>query len=226
MHTDGYRFFIVSGYVSSMDDGQGLPEGPRIFKVPPFHPYVEPADGPYLSIRNLKRNSRIYKELERKNAKRARKITEERFIIEPADFILTPRTDEGLPIELVGAIQHCIKGKVKGKSVSGMHYFSDSHMRIVEFLRTNATTGVWEAKVEFYDKRTKKWIEKTNPSTFFPQTWILQRVFDECVYAYFNMEREKVSGKNNVYRTKTKSGVTIYLVIIQEKLKTLYPSID
>jgi hypothetical protein len=222
-----YHYYITEHDISSTNSSD-LSAGPRIFKVKPDYKWViTQSEGPFLSTRNLKRNSQIFKKLERTKGKRAQQIIIDKNIIElkKEGRVYAP-VEKGFSFDFIRVIEHAVKGNVKNGKVSGVHFFDEDKVRIQKTLKID-DNGVFEAIFEFYDSSQKLWIAKENPSTFFPKSWSLNKLFHECNFAYHNDKKVLVEDRQQVFSSVTKSGISVRIVYsINGELKTIYPIID
>ena len=92
-------------------------------------------------------------------------------------------------------------------------------VRIVEVIAENKKLGIKKCIIEAFNERTEKWIKKSEPSTFFPENWGLQKLVNECYIAFTN----KIQMDENSYRGKTSDNIEIEFIIKNNELKTLYP---
>ncbi len=131
-------------------------------------------------------------------------------------------TEESVPIEFLKSIEHIVTGSVKKGQVSGIHFVDPEKVMITEVVNQNQQ-GVFEAKFKVFDHKTQKWFEKELTSTFFPESWSLNQLFHECFYAYIHCSNKPINGKINLFKSTTKSGVKVAVVLVGEKVKTIYP---
>ncbi|WP_378185242.1 EndoU domain-containing protein [Aquimarina sp. W85] len=219
-----YSFYILKQI--STTDKQGLSSGPIITKVPNhlvhfFEQKIlnfKQGDGPFNSLRALKKNSVIFKNIASTNSKRAQKILKESNINEVKNFIATPKNQDYNP-ELIDLIDHCIRGRVSNGNITGVHFYDEDRVRILEITNKNIETGVWEAKFQYKHPFNHKWITKETESTFFPKNWNLTKLFQEVHFAY----SEKVKFSNNKFRGITSQGIHIIFVYNNGKPKSVYP---
>lgn len=211
-------YYIIDKSGSEIKD---LEPGPRIFETPDNiikHPKGV-GEGPYNSIKELKQQSEIFKKLEIQNPKRARKIQEERFIIQVARRVYVPKDGSEYTRLIYSLMQHSRNGTVNSKGVLGVHIFNEDRVRIILQTLPINKYGVWEAFVMVYNPRSKKWVTKSRASTFFPKSWDLQTLVDECRTAYDN--RRQISELKSV--GVTYSGIPVAFIIENGKLKSVYP---
>jgi len=178
----------------------------------------ERLDGPYDSIKQLKKESSIFKKLAKTNPSRVQKILEKKNIFNATKFILTEK-NKSSKIDFIKTIQHSIKGEVRSKTIFGIHFFDNDKMKIKKMIEDCDNNGIWKALVEVYDMEQNKWFEKE--STFFPRNWSLTQLFYECDFAYQN--KEKCNEKQFIYSAKTLSGIPVELVVKNNELKSIYP---
>lgn len=220
-----FHYFFIDENLSSLDP-EDLGPGPRIVKVKIGANFPVPtnSDGPYLSIRNLRKVSSRFKYYRSKNNKRAQKICEDRWISEMHDQGIVSPLGKGYPEEFMRSINHITVGTVKKGIVTGVHFVDLEKVRILDVIRENEL-GALEAVFEYYDSKTKQWYRKKSTSTFFPKSWSLSRLFHECAYAFFDHRKELVEGTKNIYKSRTKSGVDVRIVMTGDKVKTMYPTL-
>ncbi|MGA3526662.1 EndoU domain-containing protein [Melissospora conviva] len=83
-----------------------------------------------------------------------------------------------------------LRHMMEGENRKGYHYrpggedFADR--RITQVVRRDPTTGVYEAKVEFYKDPSGQWVPKVGQgrSTFFPDHWTPQQVDNAVTDAF------------------------------------------
>ena len=123
--------------------------------------------------------------------------------------------------EYIKLFSHTIKGKIKNKQVFGIHFFDPLSMRIKEMINNDNKNGVWEAIIEVYDKEREQWYSKKTTSTFFPRDWPLDRLFQECDFAFEN--KTKDINSNSRFISKTLSGIDVVIIIENDIVKSIYP---
>jgi len=197
-----------------------LKAGERIFKMPFsfFENFAEDGEGPYLSLRSLKRNSSIFKALLQKNSKRAKQILEDKNIITVENYIYINGRDSFSP-KIIELFEHSTRGNVSKDKISGIHFFRNKQMRIVEIIKPENTLGIWKAKIEVFRNDKNEWFEKT--STFFPLSWDLRKLLYECDYCYKTMIKDQ--SRVSVHKSVTTCGVPVEIIINNEKIKSIYP---
>ncbi|MCY2687578.1 EndoU domain-containing protein [Salinimicrobium sp. TH3] len=212
-----YFYYIIEN-VCKATGQEKLKVGIRIFMVPDFYPSIQEGEGPFKSLRNLKRNSFIYKKLILKGSKQVQKVLNNITVSEK--FILTPE-GKTYKDDFINVYLHVTKGRVKNGKVSGLHFFDPEKIKIIEEEYFDNATGVFRAKIEFFDKNTKRWIPKKASSTFFPKNWSPTNLFAECDFA--NMNKVKKVDSEHIYLSKTMSGIQVEIVVKNGKLTSIYP---
>lgn len=213
-----YSYYILENVWKAT--GQEINTKIRIIKVPDYYPPIQEGEGPFNGMRSLKRNSSIYRRLASNGTKELQKVLNN--IVVPKDFILTP-PDKTYKEDFINVYLHVTKGRVKRGNVYGLHYFDPKKIRILKEEYYDKSTGIFKAKIEFYDKNTSKWIQKKASSTFFPKTWTPTDLFNECDFA--NSNKIKKASSTYVYSSKTISGIPVEIIIKNEKLTSIYPVI-
>jgi len=218
-----YFFYIVENIATSNPTDQGLDT--RILKVPAdvIVCKIKEGDGPYKSIRNLKRNSKIFHSFLIKGSRQVAKLLNDNNIVSVKDLIITPN-DREYSKEFIKLFDHTVRGQIKNKNVYGLHFYDPERIRIIEITRKENTNGVWAAMVEVFDKSTHRWIAKEKETTFFPKNWTITQLFHECDFAY--VHKKKIDSKICVYSSRTLSGVRVDIIIENNEVKTIYPLID
>lgn len=218
-----YHYYFLDENMHSLDPND-LNAGPRVFKIKPNIPFPcnENTDGPYNSSRSLKRNSPRWKIYNNLHHKRAQKICEEKWIAELTNQGIVTTSRKGYPHEFMKSVQHATAGSIKKGVLSGVHFYDPNKIKLLEILGINEF-GVFKARIQFFNHKTKEWIEKPGTSTFFPMSWSLTQLFHEIAYAYFDFVKEKVEGRDKLFRSRTISGIEIRIVQLEEKVKSIYP---
>ena len=216
-----YLYYILQNGTST--DKQKLKTGTFIVRIPNHFQFdFTDGNGPYKSLRALKRYSPIYNLLKKSNPKRAQQIVQEKNIMTADKLIATPRGTEFKP-QVVDGFIHATIGRIKNGDLSGIHFFDPEKVRIIEILEKNDKTNVFMARFEFYNVRTNKWIEKKTPSTFFPKNWNLATLLMECKFAFDKLQVSDLS--DTKIKSITKSNIEVEMIIKNGKLKSLYPLI-
>jgi hypothetical protein len=219
-------FYYIVDNVGS-PGGNDLPIGTRIFKITDKYPSLKfqfkTGDGPYRTIKELRKESTRFKKLQRDNPQRAQKIYDKKFIINVADKIIVPESiDEQLKGKLAHMLNHVVSGKITKENISGVHFFESKFHRVIEVTKLKNKKGVWEARIEAIRPEKNDWIKKDRPSTFFPTEWK-----KELLVLKFH---EAFSNKKELTETKfvgtTACGIDIVFIIEDNKILSVYPVYD
>jgi hypothetical protein len=199
---------------------QDLEDGERIvetnignFKLP-----SEKGEGPFNSLIELMKSSKIYNSLLKSNPKRAQRIIEDRFLVK-AEPVLYPEDGSEYLKHVYRIIQHANYGKIDRNGILGIHLYNPDKIKIIKIIKNKNLQGIWEAEIEVYNPNSKKWIKKAKPTTFFPENWNLQRLILECRRAF----DERIEVTDTKYIGYTHSGIPVTLIFEDGVLKTIYP---
>ena len=200
-----------------------LVAGERIIAFPTNLPVIigKDLEGPYLEIKHLIKYSKFYNFLKVKNSKRAAKIIQPEYIIKTADLVSSPK-GQTYSSDFMQSFVHSVSGTFTNENVTGIHFYDELKVRVIEVLETNEN-GVWKAKIEAFDYQTKKWKEKIKPTDFFPKDWDKTKLLEEINFA--NQFKKLKEGTKKVFESITKSGVNVIFIVDNEKIKTVYPII-
>ncbi|ASA57899.1 EndoU domain-containing protein [Vibrio gazogenes] len=127
-------------------------------------------------------------------------------------------------------LEHIIDGEVKpvvksgvvvGKRAVGGHYLRSSNVRVTEIIGESDANGVMKAKIQVHDPDTGGWVDKTAPSTFYPENWSKRQVKIEIQEAFYNSK--PIGG--DMWEGKSPSGVTIrgYYKVPDGSASTAWP---
>jgi hypothetical protein len=218
-------YYIVDDIISSRNND--LPIGTRILKVTYSYQSLvfqfKTGDGPYRTIKELRKKSPRFKKLQRANPQRAQKICDKKFIINVADKTLVKESiDEQLKGKLYHMLDHIVSGKISKDNISGIHFFEPKFHRVIEVTKTKNKKGVWEAKIEAIRPKKNEWIKKDRPSTFFPIEWTKELLVLK-LYEAFNNKKELTQSK---FIGITKCGIEIVFIIQDNKIVSVYPVYD
>ena len=217
-----FKYYIHKN--TFINDKQGLKPGVRIEKIPSIYIIdFKEGEGPFSDLVTLKKESTIYKNLLLRNTKRAQQICLEKNISVIKDFVFT-KEDFSVSKDFIKVLEHCIKGQVIKGIVSGVHHYDSKKVKILNLIEENKSNGIWKAEIEFYDKISKKWIRKDRPSTFFPLNWTMHQLFYECHFAINN--KQPKDNSENVFVSKTESGISVEIICINGETKSIYPMLD
>lgn len=218
-----YNFYIVDNS-TVINNPQALSTGVRIHKLPSqFNFQFTKGNGPYSSLEELIKRSFLYSKIKLSNPSRAEKIRNPKNISTIKDMVIT-KEDLSVTKDFIALFEHCLQGKIVDGKITGIHYYDPSKVKIVDVIKQDNKTGVTEAEVEFFDIRYSKFYKKNKPTTLFPLDWNLTKLFHEILFAVNTMKRNP--NANNIYYSKTESGIAVEIVRINNKLKSIYPLID
>ncbi len=217
-----FIFYIFQNGVDS--ESLKVSELPQIRKIKflngnsyPKFDDLNQAEGPFDSIFNLKRKSIIFSNI--KLQKHKQRVVSPKNIKEIKEFTKIPFEKSGYDLTFIKAFHHINVGKIIKKKVKGVHFYNPDRTRIDEIIKKNEKTGVYIAKISKYDLNSNHWIEKDEPTNFFPDEWNLSKLFYELNFAYKNMQL--LEGK--VYMSKTTEGIPVKLIIDKKEIITIYP---
>ncbi|MFN8250140.1 MAG: EndoU domain-containing protein [Ferruginibacter sp.] len=213
------HYYILNDVVSSNND---LPVGPRIKSQPANWIIIkyENGEGPFTSLKELRKNSSIYKKLLRENPARAQKICEKRFIFQTAELVpISDSTQKNLGNIAFEMLSHIISGKLKDKNVAGAHLFDPNIIRIEKITKEKNSKGIWEAIISRKDINQNKWVLKKLPTTFFPDFWNKGMLLIKLEQAF--VKKKKIS--ETKYIGYTECGVPIAFIYKKEKVVSAYP---
>tara|TARA_B100001063_G_C16777694_1_gene567079 strand:- start:6687 stop:7367 length:681 start_codon:yes stop_codon:yes gene_type:complete len=219
-----YHFYFVDEKLNSFNS-QDLGKGSRILKISSDSrlPSTISKEGPFISIDELKKSSNKFNFLLKRDPRRAQKICKNDRIYTIKNSGNTFLYNNVKPEDLIKTILHATHGSVKNGKVSGVHFYNNEKMKIVEIIKKKQN-GVFQARFKLYDEKTKRWIEKESTSTFFPENWSLKKLFDECGYALSENQCELIMDTKNRYKSYTKSGIEVIIIKINNNIKTIYPA--
>ena len=217
-----FCYYILKDVVSSKKEGE-LVCGERIFAIPTTFPLFNfnDGEGPFLNLPYLIENSKILEGLKKINPRRANKIILSKYILQIRDLEFNPEGSE-FKWDYIDAIQHARLGSVKNGKLTGIHFYDEKNIKIIEKIDSNEM-GVWSAIVEAKDKKGN-WVRKDSITTFFPNHWDKTTSSKEILFAVKN--KRKKNGTDNIYVSETFSGILVEIVIVNNKMKTIYPVLD
>lgn len=204
----------------STTNKQGLKAGTMITKSNIDLPIPENIDGLYKSLEELEEKSPIFKKLKKENPKRANKIIEERHIFNGTKILKIPK-GQTLNQHQIDLLIHSTTGRVINGNVTGVHFYDSDKVRLINILKINEKTKVFEAEFEFYYHKTSKWIRKNGTSTFFPKEWTIHKLLQELIFAEKNAVKN--SKGTNVFLSQTGSGIQVKIIKKKGTIKSIYP---
>jgi hypothetical protein len=180
-------------------------------------------DGSYQTVKELRRNSNRFKELQVENPQRAQKIFDKDFLINVADKIFySDQIGEELDGNLYNILQHSTSGKFTKYNISGIHFFNPKIHIVIEITKEKNLKGVWEAKIEAKRPTKNDWITKERPSTFFPTEWIKELLVVKIHAAFMN----KKAVTDLKYIGQTDCGIDIVFRMKENRVISVYPLYD
>ena len=215
-----YIFYIGLNPFDSKS--QKINERPTIFKME-NQPILlkiqgEEMEGPFFSIANLKKKSKIYSQIN--NLKTQQSILKTANISEIAKITLLPFEHSYKPA-YIKLFLHVWIGEIYKNDVSGIHFYNEEKVKILEVLKLDKDTQVYSAMISYYDKGKDVWINKTKPTNFFPDSWTLQKLFKELDAAF----RNKIHEAGYVYYGFTSENIKVKIIIKNFSALTMYPDL-
>lgn len=212
-------YYILNDIISSNND---LPAGPRI-KCQNSRSILRKyknGDGPYASLKELRKNSSIYKKLLRDNPKRAQKICQKNFIFHLIESVpILNSTEKTIGNAAFEMLSHIVLGKIKNKNVSGAHLFTPEICKVIKITKPKNEKGVWEAQISIKDPDTDRWVDKKLLTTFFPNLWSKELLLVKLEIAF--VARKKISDVK--YVGDTDCGIPIVFIYKKDKIVSAYP---
>ena len=159
----------------------------------------------------------------RSDPKRAETICKKQFIIHIIELVpIADSTQNNLGNVAIEMLSHIISGKIKDKKSYGGHLFNSTTQKIIEITKTPNIKGIWEARISLKDIKTGTWIEKEQPTTFFPQTWSIGFLLLKLESAFLNKKKES----ETKYTGNTDCGIPIVFVYRKDEVVSAYPIYD
>ncbi|HJS01155.1 MAG TPA: EndoU domain-containing protein [Flavobacterium sp.] len=215
-----FCYYILDNTTSSKKGD--LEKGARIFEVNTTYPIfrLTEGEGPFYNLKILMENSLIYKKLKVENSRRAHKIIQQNYIVKVAGGCLIPKGTT-YKTDFIDALQHSYLGEIKKGKLTGNHFYDQTKIKIIEYLNSDKN-GVWAAIIEKKDSNGNFLRKEKN--TFFPNNWNQAIALEELNFASKNIEKKQ--GTENIYQARTLSGINIEIVIVNDKMKTIYPVLE
>ena len=175
-------------------------------------------EGPFTSLPELKRNSKIYSSIY--NVKTKQSILNPKNIKEIDKITRLPFLH---PYELnfIKLFLHVWIGKVYKNDISGIHFYTPENTRFISILDKDEKSGVYSAMISHFDKEKNIWIDKSNPTHFFPDNWTIQKLFIELDNAYLN----KKHFIGSIYYGYTSENIKVKIIIKNDNALTMFPTI-
>lgn len=217
-----YYYIFVGGVDSESLKKSELPQIRKLRKdykeIPQFIDSKE-GEGPFNSIIDLKKKSLILSKI--KLQKHKERVFDNKNIKEIASLIKIS-FEKSYELTFIKAFHHINVGKIYKKEVKGVHFFNPDRIKILEILDKNEITGVYCARISKYDSNSDQWIEKKEPTHFFPNNWTLEKLFSELNYAYEN----KIYQDGSIYLSETRDHIKVKLIIKESEILTIYPLLN
>lgn len=218
-----YCFFITDkGHLLSHYK-KGTPKQimePIVFKVPMSLRFftINGIEGPYFCLKHLQNDSKIFSKYKNINH-----ITDEDKILTLTNTFKLKR-DEKIKFDFVKLLLHVSIGTYDNKTneVSGVHLISNNKINITKIIKLYKN-GTFEAEFEILNPYTTTTVKK-ELSTFFPETWDNQKLFEELKFALKDVK--KLESSKSKYLGFSSCGMPILFIIVNDSLKTAYPYIE
>jgi hypothetical protein len=182
--------------------------------IPEEMPYLE---GPFLSEEHVEQCSVAYHLIIRPNSVKAARI-----------LLLSlqkkyPDATHYLTDEFIGhlpyIIEHTFIGNSRGSGITGVHY-NTSDVRINKLIRSSMHSPTPFSLIKKVNPLTGDVLSKSQPSTFWPLEWGIERCVIECAIAWSN---RAPSNSKDVHVGCTSTGLMVKFCFRGGVLKTVYP---
>ena len=130
-------------------------------------------------------------------------------------------------------LQHTLFGEIFNRKVSGIHhknYINSDHIKIEKIVQGPDKNGIYEVLLKKRDyrfdenKNIKEWKEKKEKSTFFPDVWDENILYNECFHAFINKKKVSQNKTTIKWASHTISGIKVEIFTDKMgKLITIYP---
>jgi len=175
-------------------------------------------EGPFISLKELKRESKIYSTIE--NVKTKQSILNPINIKEFENITLLPFEHSYEP-NFIQLFLHVWIGRIHKTGVSGIHFYTPENTKLIEILEKDEQSGIYSAMISHFDKEKNKWLKKSSPTHFFPDNWTLQKLFKELDNAYMN----KTHFDGSIYFGYTSEKIKVKIIIKGNNALTMFPVI-
>jgi len=223
MKTNYYYYIHKNARIDNRNNPNNLPVISRICRenntIYIRYTNRNEAEGPFSSIYELEQKSFILSEV--KLEKHRKRILKTSNMFEVKDFIKTDCSDT-FSLDFMDSFSHITMGKISDKKVKGIHFYNPKIIRILQVLEMDSKTKVYSARISRLNQQTGKWIDKEEITTFFPDEWTIDKLFQEYNYAF----RNKVKIKGREYHSRTSEGILVKIVMDNGKIITFYPIFD
>ena len=175
-------------------------------------------EGPFISLTELKRKSKIYSSID--NVKTKQSILNPKNIKEFDKITFLPFEHSYEP-NFIKLFLHAWIGKIHKTDISGIHFYTPENTKLIEILEKDEKSGIYSAMISRFDKEKNIWVNKSNPTHFFPDNWTIQKLFIELDNAYLN----KTHYEGSIYYGYTSEKIKVKIVIKNDKALTMFPVI-
>ena len=176
-------------------------------------------EGPFISISELKSKSKIYSSIV--DIKTKQSILNPKNIKEFDKITLLPFEHSYEP-NFIKLFLHVWVGKINKKDVSGIHFYTPENTKLIEILEKDEKSGIYSAMISHFDKEKNIWVDKSNPTHFFPDNWTIQKLFKELDNAYLN----KTHYEDSIYFGYTSEKIKVKIIVKNDNALTMYPVIE
>ena len=176
-------------------------------------------EGPFISISELKSKSKIYSSIV--DVKTKQSVLNPKNIKEFEKITLFPFEHSYEP-NFIKLFLHVWIGKIHKKDILGIHFYTPENTKLIEILEKDEKSGIYSAMISHFDKEKNIWVEKSNPTHFFPDNWTIQKLFKELDNAYLN----KTHYEGSIYYGYTSEKIKVKIIIKNENALTMFPIIE
>lgn len=174
-------------------------------------------EGPFISLTELKSKSKIYSSIDNKTKQ---SILNPKNIKEFDKITLLPFEHSYEP-NFIKLFLHVWIGKIHKTDISGIHFYTSENTKLIEILEKDEKSGIYSAMISHFDKEKNIWVDKSNPTHFFPDNWTIQKLFKELDYAYINKEHFEGS----IFYGHTSENIKVKIIIKDNNALTMFPVI-
>jgi hypothetical protein len=175
-------------------------------------------EGPFISLTELKNKSKIYSSIE--NSKTKQSILNPKNIKEFDKITLLP-FEHTYELNFIKLFLHVWIGKIQKTDISGIHFYTPENTKLIKILEIDEESGIYSAMISHFDKEKDIWVDKSNPTHFFPDNWTIQKLFKELDIAYLN----KTHYEDSIYYGYTSENIKVKIIIKNDNALTMYPVI-
>lgn len=176
-------------------------------------------EGPFISLKELKSKSKIYFSID--NVKTKQSILNPKNIKEINKITLLPFEHSYEP-NFIKLFLHVWIGKIHKKDISGIHFYTPENTKLIEIQEKDEKSGIYSAMISHFDREKNIWVEKSNPTNFFPDNWTIQKLFKELDNAYLN----KTHYEGSIYYGYTSEKIKVKIIIKNNNALTMFPVME